>query len=79
MRVYIDEDITPDLADLLTGHVVETTRSRSLYGTKNGELLQILGGEIDVIVTRERNMFYQQNLQKHALGLVVVRSKFNSV
>lgn len=79
MRVYIDEDTTPGLADLLDDHEVESTRSRSLYGIKNGDLLRLLAGTVQVVVTRDRNLFFQQNLSKYGIGLVVLRCRFNTV
>ncbi|HWA82699.1 MAG TPA: hypothetical protein VG820_04665 [Fimbriimonadaceae bacterium] len=51
----------------------------SLFGMKNGELLALLSGNVDVVITRDRNMYFQQNLQRHGIGLVIIRSKFNTV
>ena len=79
MRVYIDEDTTPQLGKLLVGHTVESARSKSLQGTKNGALLKLLAGNFDVIVTRDRNLYFQQNLRAHGIGLVVIRSRFSTL
>lgn len=48
-------------------------------GKKNGELLKLMtGSSFEIFVTVDRNLPYQQNLQRLSLTIFVLRSKDNT-
>lgn len=57
----------------LAGHDVLTAREMGWEGKRNGELLSLADGEFDVLVTKDRNVRYQQNLALlHRLAVIVL-------
>ncbi len=56
----------------LTGCDVWKVRRAGWAGVKNAELLRRASDVFDVFLTADRGIPHQQNLQKHALGFVLV-------
>ena len=63
MRVLIDECLPAGLKEPLAalGHECETVRRAGYGAKKNGELLSLMEGQWDVLLTNDRNIKYQQN------------------
>ena len=77
MRILLDENLPRDLVTELTGHQVTTVQAVGWSGTKNGELLRRAHGRFDVLVTMDRGLQYQQNLQNLSLGVLIIRVPSN--
>ena len=77
MRVLLDEHLPVDLAQELRGHQVDTVVGRGWAGLKNGELLQRMRGEYEVLVTMDRNLELQQNISALPFGVLLVRAVSN--
>ena len=78
MKIFLDENIPPKLASVFTatGHTVETIKSKKWFEKRNGELMGLVAfNGFDVFVTRDRNLRYQQNLEKINVIIVVLVSK----
>jgi predicted nuclease of predicted toxin-antitoxin system len=77
MRIAIDEDIPNELTPLFRGPglVVEHVEDLGFKGKKNGELLTLLSGTYDVLVTGDTNLEHQQNLQNFAIAVVVIHPR----
>lgn len=71
-RVLLDESIPRQLGPALEGHEVQTVPQIGWAGISNGELLRRAEEQLDVLVTGDQNLQYQQNLAAVNLGLVVV-------
>jgi hypothetical protein len=54
VRVLLDEHLPVDLGRALQGHHVDTVVSRGWAGVKNGDLLQRMRGEYEVLLTMDR-------------------------
>ena len=79
MRVLLDENVDRLLKPLFeTSFDVKTVRGQGWTGTQNGELLKAAEEAIDVLVTMDRNMPYQQNLKVLDLAVVVIRARSNA-
>ncbi len=80
MKILLDESLPRKLRnDFPVGHEVWTIRDMGWLGKKNGELLTLMAGNFfDVFVTVDRNLPYQQNLQKFSLTIFVLRAKDNT-
>jgi len=72
MRVLLDECVPRKLCRLILGHNVMTVPQAGLAGLKNGALLSQAAGHFDALVTTDRGIPNQQNLQASGLALVVL-------
>jgi len=80
MRVLLDEQLPRQLAREITGHEVTTVQQRGWAGLKNGELLRrAADAGLEVFVTADRNLEYQQNLARSPLGVVVLVAPSNAL
>lgn len=73
MKVLLDEDLDHRLRKGLTSHEVFTVSYLGLAGLKNGELLRTAEQNgVEVFVTGDQNLSYQQDLGERRLGIVVL-------
>jgi hypothetical protein len=70
MRVLLDECLPRGLKRHLSGHDVITVAEAGWAGTKNGDLLRLATGNIDVFVRIDKNVVHQQGMD--ALPFMVV-------
>ena len=73
MKILLDESLPRKLKnDFGTQHEVWTVRDRGWLGKRNGELIQLMiENHIDFFVTVDRNLPYQQNLERLPLTVFV--------
>ena len=71
MKILLDENLPKQLkADFGPGLEVKTVREKGWSGKKNGELLKlIVFSGFDFFVTIDRNLRYQQNLERIELKI----------
>ncbi|WP_375275293.1 PIN-like domain-containing protein [Methylorubrum thiocyanatum] len=62
MRVFLDENMPRPLRHALAGHEVSYVEKEGWKGKENGELLALVEGRFDVILTSDGNIAYQQTL-----------------
>lgn len=73
MKVLIDESLPQKLRFWIPGHEVVTVRHLRLQGMKNGELIRHAEGiGVEVLVTGDQNLYYQQNMAERRIALVMV-------
>ena len=72
MRILIDECLPKRLKRELIGHTVWTVQEKGWSTKKNGDLLRAVNGEIDVLLTADQNLQYQQNLREFTLAVIVL-------
>lgn len=77
MRVLLDECLPRGLKKHLHGHEVKTVPEAGWAGKKNGELLRVAGGSVDVFVTIDSNLVYQQTVDALPFGVVVLVARSN--
>jgi len=73
VKILFDHCVPRRLRRELLGHETKTAREMRWEGLKNGKLLgeaQVAG--FDVFLTVDQNIRYQQNLQGHAIAVVVM-------
>ncbi len=71
--MLLDENLPHDLRTLLTGHDVRTVAYQGWKALRNGELIQAAeDAGFDVVLTADRNMRYQQNIELRNLAIVVL-------
>jgi hypothetical protein len=73
MRILFDNGVPRGLARFLSGHSVEESRARGWEELANGELIDAAERYgFALIVTTDKNIRYQQNLQDRKIALVVL-------
>jgi hypothetical protein len=77
MRVLLDECLPRGLKKHLREHEVKTVPEAGWAGKKNGELLRLAGGSVDVFVTIDSNLVYQQTVGVLSFGVVVLVARSN--
>ena len=73
MRVLLDENLDHSLRKHLSGHDIVTVSFMGWAGLKNGELLRTAEDHgIEVLVTGDRTLSYEQNLAGRRLAIVAL-------
>lgn len=72
MKILLDECVPVPLWRHLTGHDVEHTIRRGWQHVKNGELLKLAEAEFDLLITSDKNLGYQQNMQSRHIAILVL-------
>ncbi len=72
MKILLDECVTKLLKNHLTEFDVFTVRELDLSGIKNGKLMMYcVENNFDILLTIDKNLMYQQNLDKYPLTIAV--------
>src|SRR5580692_11605929 len=75
MRILFDNGTPRGLSRFLIGHSVEEARARGWEELANGELIDAAERSgFELIVTTDKNIRYQQNLEGRKIALVVLRN-----
>jgi len=77
MRVLLDECLPRRLKKSLVGHEVQTVPEAGWAGKKNGELLSLLAGKFEAFITIDKNLVYQQNLERVPCAVIVLSARSN--
>jgi hypothetical protein len=78
MRILLDECVPKPLKRELSDYPVRTVVEMGWSGKKNGELLQLMRREgFTVLVTTDRNLRYQQNLEPMGVAVIVMVASSN--
>lgn len=80
MKILLDESLPRKLRfDFEDEHEVRTVRDMGWLGKKNGELLKLMTeNNFGLFVTVDRNLPYQQNLERFKLTIFVLCAKDNT-
>lgn len=79
MRILLDENLPRKLAAHLIGHECRTVVQCGWSGKKNGELLALADSLFDVLLTLDKNLPYQQNLNTKGIAVLIVRARSNRI
>lgn len=81
MRVLIDECLPAGLKESVAalGFEAETVRRAGYGAKKNGELLSLMEGRWDVLLTNDRNIQYQQNMNGRNVSILILCAKSNRI
>jgi predicted nuclease of predicted toxin-antitoxin system len=75
MKILLDECVTKRLKKHLEEFEVFTIRELGLGGIKNGKLLTYCAeNNFDILLTIDKNLMFQQNLDKYPVTIVVLNS-----
>ena len=80
MRVLLDECVPRTIRKYLLGLECVTVPEAGFAGKKNGELLRLAEEKgFDIFLSLDRGIEYEQNLQNHAIAVMIVRAKTSRV
>ena len=80
MKILLDECVTKHLKPFLSEHEVVTVREMGWSGIKNGKLIALcVENQFDILLSIDKNLQYQQNLDKYALTIVILNSSTSKV
>ena len=77
MRILLDECLPKRLKRDLVGHHARTVPEMGWASKKNGELLALAESDFDVFLTVDRNLSFQQNIDRFNVAVVVLVAKSN--
>ncbi|HSK11591.1 MAG TPA: DUF5615 family PIN-like protein [Phnomibacter sp.] len=80
MKILLDECVTKKLKGGLSDLQVSTVREMGWGGIKNGRLMELcVKNGFEILLTIDKNMMFQQNLEKFELTIVVLNSYTSKV
>jgi len=80
MKILLDECVTKRLKPYLPEYEVFTVSEMGWNGIKNGKLMGLcLENNFDILLTIDKNLMYQQNLNKYSITIVVLNSHTSKV
>ncbi|HKE87213.1 MAG TPA: DUF5615 family PIN-like protein [Vicinamibacterales bacterium] len=77
MRILLDECLPKRLKRDLVGHQARTVPEMGWASKKNGELLALAEVEFDAFLTVDRNLSFQQEINRLDIAVVVLVAKGN--
>jgi hypothetical protein len=79
VRILLDECVNRKFGQLLVGHEVLHVSEAGLESIQNGALLRAAASSFDALVTIDKNMPFQTNLQNMPLVAVVLDVRDSSL
>ena len=80
MRILLDECVPKSLKREFDDLNIKTVKEMGWSGTKNGALLKLMSdGKFNVLLASDRNIKYEQNLQKADVAVIVMVAYTNRV
>jgi len=77
LKILLDECVDGRVALSLGTLHVRTVAEQGWAGISNGKLLSLAAAEFDVFVTVDRNLPFQQHLQKFEIAVILLRARTN--
>jgi predicted nuclease of predicted toxin-antitoxin system len=77
VRILLDECVDRRLARDIIGHEVKTAAQMGWAGKSNGDLLTVAEAQFEVFVTTDRNLFFQQNLARFRIAVLILTARSN--
>ena len=80
MKILLDECVTKKLKNFLTEFDVFTVTEMGWSGTKNGKLMTLCQeNKFDILLTIDKNLMFQQNLEKYNVTIAVLNCKTSKI
>ena len=77
MKILIDECLPRKLKSELSEHDCSTVPEMGWAGKKNGELLALAAQEFEAFITIDQNLYFQQNVPKFNIAVLVLSARTN--
>jgi hypothetical protein len=73
-KIILDENLPIDFRKQLPEFEVVTVRYQGWCGIKNGDLIRLIDGEFDILITGDKNLCYQQNNTSRRVAIIELPS-----
>lgn len=77
MKLLLDKCVDRKLAKEFPGYEVKIVPQMGWAGVKNGQPLALAEAEVDVFITVDRNLSFQQNLPQFNIAVIVLQVSLN--
>jgi hypothetical protein len=74
MSILLDEGVPKIIKSRLPHLTISTVEEMGWRGIKNGRLLDLMDNRFAILVTTDKNLRFQQNLEKRNLSVVILPS-----
>ena len=74
MKVLLDEGVPRVIQQRLTKLSISNVEEMGWRGIKNGALLDLMAGQFQILITTDKRLPYQQNLEKRKISAVIIPS-----
>jgi hypothetical protein len=72
VTILLDEGVPKIIQQRLPHLPISTVDQMGWRGTKNGKLLDLMNGIFTVLVTTDKNLRYQQNIEQRQIAVVIL-------
>lgn len=72
MNILLDEGVPKVIQSRLTNLSIFTIEEMDWRGIRNDKLLDLMTGKFGILVTTDKNLRYQQNLEKRQISAVIL-------
>jgi len=72
LKILLDEGVPKIIQKRLSNLSISNVEEMGWRGIKNGELLDLMSGQFQILVTTDKNLSSQQNLKKRQISAVVL-------
>ena len=79
MKILLDERVNWRVKRALIGHEVSSVQEQGWSTIKNGALLNLADQQFDVLLTIDRNIPYQQNMQGRHIAIFIMLVASNRI
>ena len=81
MKLLLDECLPRKLKFIFVnhGHDCVTAQEAGFSGKENGELLALAEGNFEVLITIDKNIRYQQNINGRNIAILIIRTPSNDI
>jgi predicted nuclease of predicted toxin-antitoxin system len=80
MKLLLDENLPHQLRHEIPGHDCSTVAYMGFSGVENGELLRrAAAAGFDVLITKDANVQYEQNLVNLPIAVVILHAATNDI
>jgi len=70
LKIIFDENVPWPLRKLLPDYEITSIQKEGWAGIENGEIIERIDGEFDVLILADKNLRYQQNLKNRTIALI---------
>lgn len=72
MKILLDEGVPKVIQRRLTKLSISNVEELGWRAIKNGDLLDLMAGQFQVLITTDKNLPFQQNFQKRQISAVII-------
>jgi predicted nuclease of predicted toxin-antitoxin system len=72
LKILLDEGVPKIIQKRLSNLSISNVEEMGWRGIKNGELLDLMSGQFQILVTTDKNLPSQQNLKKRQISALIL-------